>query len=167
MALYGLAKTLQRTGEKELAARYAGKCYDSIQDSKSEFDRALLDMVVANWPELRNRKWFRGFASMVVAILILFALPFFWHVIHRIDPKSVEAAIDQNLDLGADVETVIRYLDSQGIWHSGYSPDIGTVAGSIEQASFYGIEGRIRIVFRFDQNRKLVSYEVGEMFDFL
>ena len=52
MALYGLAKALYRQGETELAKQYAAKCYQSIQDSESHLDRALLELVLDTWPEL-------------------------------------------------------------------------------------------------------------------
>ncbi len=55
-ALYGLANALQRQGETELAKRYATKCYQSIRDSESDLDQALLELVLHGWPELAQSR---------------------------------------------------------------------------------------------------------------
>ena len=54
MTLHGLAKTLRRQGETELADQCATKSYRAIQHSESEIDRALLELIIDSWPEFRN-----------------------------------------------------------------------------------------------------------------
>jgi tetratricopeptide (TPR) repeat protein len=55
-ALYGLAKALQREGDAERAKEYAVRCYHVLQQGRgSELDRALLELVVAGWPELGQK----------------------------------------------------------------------------------------------------------------
>lgn len=55
-SLYGLARALQREGETNLAMQYASKCYESIQNSEDELDRALLELLLDSWPEFGKSK---------------------------------------------------------------------------------------------------------------
>jgi hypothetical protein len=105
--------------------------------------------------------------AIVAAVSMLIASPFIWHLIHRIDPKFVEVTIAENLRPGVDVETVIRYLDGQGIRHSRYYPELRELYANIDQASLYGIKGRVHIIFHFDENQRLVSHEAFNILDFL
>jgi tetratricopeptide (TPR) repeat protein len=50
-ALYGLAKVLLREGATEEANELPTKCYQSIRQSQSELDRALLDLLLDAWPQ--------------------------------------------------------------------------------------------------------------------
>ena len=53
-SLYGLANALQRQGETQLAKQYASKCFQSIQHSEKELDRAVLELILKSWPEFRR-----------------------------------------------------------------------------------------------------------------
>ena len=53
-SLYGLANALQRQGETQLARQYASKCFQSIQNSERELDRAVLELIVKSWPEFKR-----------------------------------------------------------------------------------------------------------------
>jgi tetratricopeptide (TPR) repeat protein len=53
-ALYGLAEALHRHGETELAKQYAFKCYHAVQQGQDEAHRALVEMILAVWPDLND-----------------------------------------------------------------------------------------------------------------
>ena len=89
------------------------------------------------------------------------------HGIHRVDPKRVEAEIALNVPVGADINSVIRFLDSQNIRHTDYLPKYHRIYAEIKRSTVGLIVGHIHIEFNFDENGKLVSHEVKELFDFL
>lgn len=52
--LYGLADILLRQGDTENAKTMAATAYGLIRDSSDEMDRALAELLVKRWPELKN-----------------------------------------------------------------------------------------------------------------
>jgi len=54
MALYGLAKALQRLGEAELAKEYATRSYRAVQHNDGALERGLIELIAATWPEIRE-----------------------------------------------------------------------------------------------------------------
>jgi hypothetical protein len=99
--------------------------------------------------------------------LLLLCIVVFVHGIHRVNPKHVEMTIAQGVPLGADQDTVLRFLDAQHIPHSGYYPDFRRIYAGIDRSSIGMMKGHINIEFNFDAEGKLVSYKVRELFDFL
>jgi hypothetical protein len=61
--------------------------------------------------------------KILIGGLLLLCIVAFVHGIHRVNPKHVEMTIAQGVALGADQETVLRFLDAQHIPHSGYYSD--------------------------------------------
>lgn len=53
-SLYGLANALRRQGAIELAKQYATKCFLSIRFSEHELDKAVLEMLLDAWPDLKD-----------------------------------------------------------------------------------------------------------------
>jgi hypothetical protein len=53
-ALYGLARVSAEQGEPDLAKRYALRCREAIVRSTNEMDRRLLELIVKEWPELKD-----------------------------------------------------------------------------------------------------------------
>jgi hypothetical protein len=99
----------------------------------------------------------------IVVILLLVAV----HGIHRVNPKDIDAKISQNLPLGSDSASVVRFLDSEHISHSALLPANHRVYAEIDRSTVGLIIGHIHIEFNFSADGKLVSYEVKELFDFL
>ena len=60
----------------------------------------------------------------------------------------------------------MQFLEAQHIAHSEYLPELQRIYAEIGRSSIRLAKGRINIVFNFDENRKLVSYTVQELFDF-
>jgi hypothetical protein len=51
--LYGWADVLLREGDAETARSMAAKAYDLIRESSDELDRALAELLIKRWPELK------------------------------------------------------------------------------------------------------------------
>jgi len=105
--------------------------------------------------------------KIAVGGMMLLCVVVFVHGIHRVDPKHVETNIAQGLQLGVDQEAVIHFLDAQHIPHSGYYPAVRRIYAGIDKSSIGMMKGHINIEFNFDNDGKLVSYKVQELFDFL
>ena len=101
------------------------------------------------------------------SLRLLFRIVVFVHGIHRVNPKHLEMTIAQAVLLGADQDTVLRFLDAQHIPHSGYYPDFRRIYAGIDRSSIGMMKGHINIEFNFDSGGRLVSYTVRELFDFL
>jgi tetratricopeptide (TPR) repeat protein len=54
MALYGMATALRRRGETERAKEYATKSLKALRDSEPEMNRALIEMILDSWPEIKQ-----------------------------------------------------------------------------------------------------------------
>lgn len=52
--LYGLADVLSRQGEAEKARDVAAKSYGLVGNSGDELNRALTELLLKRWPELKN-----------------------------------------------------------------------------------------------------------------
>jgi tetratricopeptide (TPR) repeat protein len=51
-ALYGLARVMERQGEKQVALQTAEKCYKLVSAAGCEIDRTILDLLLDSWPQL-------------------------------------------------------------------------------------------------------------------
>ena len=89
------------------------------------------------------------------------------HGVHRVDPKGIESKIAQDLPIGSNTASVLHFLDSQNTRHSAYLAEYHRIYAEIDRSTIGLIKGHIHIEFNFDDNGKLVSYEVKELFDFL
>jgi hypothetical protein len=119
-----------------------------------------------NSPETEKRA--KGIPlKIAVGGLLLLCVAVFAHGIHRVDPKRVEMTIAQELPLGANQDAVLRFLDARHIPHSGYYSEFRRIYAGIDRSSIGMMKGHINIEFNFDNEGKLVSYKVQELFDFL
>lgn len=89
------------------------------------------------------------------------------HGVHRVDPNRVKLTIAQNLARGADKASVLHFLDSQHIRHSDYLAEYRRIYAEIDRSTIGLIKAHIHIEFNFDDDGKLVNYEVKELFDSL
>jgi hypothetical protein len=82
--------------------------------------------------------------------------------------QDVQAAIAQGLAPGSDEPTVHRFMDAHRIVYVGYSPVLHQSYGKIYRTSFVGVwKGRIFIEFDFDEQGRMNSYRVVEVYDFI
>lgn len=115
---------------------------------------------------MASSRWKRPVLAIAISGAIVIAGLVLIHGIHRVNPKHIESTIAQNLHPGANTDSVLQFLDAQRIPHSGYLPEYRRIYGGIDRSTVGLIKGHIHIEFNFDENGKLVSYEVKELFDF-
>jgi len=115
----------------------------------------------------KTRFTLRRLVIAAVGLFLLICAVVYVHGIHRVDPKSVQRLLDRNLKPGTDKERVLQFLDTQHIAHSEYLPELQRIYADIGRSSIGLATGRINIVLTFDEQGKLVSYTVQELFDFL
>ncbi len=89
------------------------------------------------------------------------------HGVHRVDPNRIKSTIAQNLTRGADKASVLGFLDSQHIRHSNYLAEYHRIYAEIDRSTVGLIKAHIHMEFNFDDDGKLVNYEVKELFDSL
>jgi len=64
--------------------------------------------------------------------------------------------------------TVHRFIDAHNIVYAGYSQELRRTYGKIYRTSFAGIwKGRILIEFDFDDQGRMASCRVVEVYDFI
>ncbi len=97
-------------------------------------------------------------------IFLLIALAAYVHGIQRVDARKLDRLISRSLPAGSDKVEVIRFLDSNHISHSEYFSEYRRIYGSIPKSTIGLANGNIFIEFRFDENGKLVRYELDEVF---
>ncbi len=83
------------------------------------------------------------------------------------DPNRIKFILGQNLTLGEDKASVLRFLDSQHIRHSDYLAEYHRIYAEIDRSTVGLIKAHIHMEFNFDDDGKLVNYEVKELFDSL
>lgn len=105
--------------------------------------------------------------GIAIAAFILILGAIFWHGVHRVDPKALDAQIHQSLPPGTDKSRVIEFLNAQLIAHSAYDPDLQKIWAEIPKSSIGLFPAHINIVFTFDKDGKLATYKVQEMFEIL
>ena len=116
------------------------------------------------------------FAALMVVVavfvLLLWATLSYRRTIWtRVTPAQVDADIRQNLPIGSTKANVDTYLDTHNIVHKYYGLDTDKnekfyrceVALVLDTASHWLITSSIQIVFRFDNDMRLLSYDVQEI----
>jgi len=71
-----------------------------------------------------------------------------------------QASLNQEIPIGSTPERALAVLDSVGIPHSGYSPTVRKIVGSLREPDPKMIFGTLRVVLTFDENRTLVDREI-------
>jgi hypothetical protein len=89
------------------------------------------------------------------------------HGVHRVDPQKIDRLIREGLPVGSDATEVIRFLDSNQIAHFEYVPKFRNIGAFIPNSTIGLTKSFIHINFRFDENGKLVRYELRELFEVL
>jgi hypothetical protein len=89
----------------------------------------------------------------------------------RITPAQIDADIRQRLPIGSTRANVVVFLDARNFAHSYYGSDsdktykfyrceVGLVRNT---ASHWLITSSVQIVFKFDNDMRLASYELQEI----
>jgi hypothetical protein len=117
---------------------------------------------------------------IVFVLLIVFglsAIAVIWNrksekpALRRITTTQIRSEIDQHIPIGSSRTRVVEYLDERKIAHSYYEAS-GDRDGNYSNSEIAlvprtGSSGLvttdIQIVFRFDENMKLASYQVQEI----
>lgn len=89
------------------------------------------------------------------------------HGVHLVDPQKIDRQIRAGVQVGSDATEVIRFLDSNHIAHFEYVPEFRNLGAFIPNNTIGLTKSMIYIDFRFDENGKLVRYEVHELFEAL
>jgi hypothetical protein len=105
---------------------------------------------------------------LLALLAVLACAGLFVHGVRRVRVQDVQAAIAQGLAPGSDEPTVHRFMDAHHIVYVGYSQVLRRSYGKIYRTSFVGIwKGRILIEFNFDDQGRMASYRVVEVYDFV
>lgn len=102
-----------------------------------------------------------------VTLVLVIGVSVFVHGIHLVDPATIGNTVSKNLHVGSDKSEVIQFLAAQRIAHSEYVPEFRRIYAGISRSSIGLMRGHIKIQFDFDENGKLLSYKVQEVFDSL
>jgi methyl coenzyme M reductase subunit C-like uncharacterized protein (methanogenesis marker protein 7) len=97
--------------------------------------------------------------SVLLACLVAYI-----HGIQRVDSRKLDRLISQNLPIGTDQATVMKFLDSNHIPHSEYIREYKRMYADIPKSTIGLVNGQIHIEFRFDEEGRLVKYELHELF---
>jgi hypothetical protein len=106
----------------------------------------------------------KAFLAYLIFVPLLVALVAYVHGIQRVDPQKLDRSISQSLSPGTDKATVVEFLDSNHIPHSEYFADYRRIDANIPRSTLGLVNGQIHIEFRFDEDGKLVKYELHEIF---
>ena len=87
------------------------------------------------------------------------------HGVHWVDPQKIDRQIRAGVPVGTNATEVIRFLDSNHIAHFEYLPQFRNLGAIIPNSTIGVAKSFIYIDFRFDENGKLVRYEVSECFE--
>jgi len=113
-------------------------------------------------PKRVSLRYLLGFFAALVCIGL------FVHGVHRVRLQEVQTAIAQGLARGSDEVTVHRFMDTHHILYTGYSQELRRSYGKIYRTSFVGLwKGRILVQFDFDEQGRMDSYRVVEVYDFI
>ncbi len=100
----------------------------------------------------------------LIFVLLLIALMAYVHGIKRVDAQKLDRLISQRLPPGTDEAQVIEFLDSNHIEHSEYISNYKRIDAYILKSTIGLVNGRIYIVFIFNEDGKLVKYDLRELF---
>ena len=105
----------------------------------------------------------------VLALLAALAcVGLFVHGVRFVRVHDIQAAIAQGLAPGSDEPTVRRFMEAHHIVYAGYSQELRRSFGKIYRTSFVGIsKGRILVQFDFDEQGRMKSSRVVEVYDFI
>lgn len=109
----------------------------------------------------------KAFAVYTGAFLLIACLGTYIHGIRRVDPQQLDRLISQNLPAGTDQSMVIAFLNARHISHSEYSPELRKIFAHVPKSYVGLFSGFIHIEFKFDENGRLVQYELRELFETL
>ena len=105
---------------------------------------------------------------LLALLAVLACVGLFVHGVRCVRVQDVQAAIAQGLPPGSDELTVHRFIDAHNIVYAGYSQELRRTYGKIYRTSFVGIwKGRNLIEFDFDEQGRMASYRVVEVYDFI
>lgn len=114
----------------------------------------------------RSKRFARLYLPVFLAAVICVGL--FVHGVRLVKVQDVQAAIVQGLAPKSDETTVHRFIDAHQILYAGYSQDLRRMYGKIYRTSFVGLmKGRILVQFDFDEQGRMDSYRVVEVYDFI
>jgi hypothetical protein len=114
----------------------------------------------------RSKRFARLYLPVLLAAVICVGL--FVHGVRLVKVQDVQTAIVQGLAPGSDETTVYRFMDAHHILYVGYSPELRRMYGKIYRASFVGpMKGRILVQFDFNEQGRMDSYRVVEVYDFI
>lgn len=112
-------------------------------------------------------RWFGGM-RIPLFLVGLVCLGVLLHGVHFVKPQDVQTAIAQSLSPGADETAVHQFMDTHHILYTGYSQELRRMYGKIYRTSLVGyMKGRILVQFSFDEQGRMESYRVVEVYDFL
>jgi len=125
-----------------------------------------LTMVETTTHAVTNARRKRLRLRIGVLVLTLVFLAVLVQGVHLVSPKSIETAISQNLGPKSDVTSVRHFMDAHQILYTGYSPEFRRLYGKIYGSSIGLMKGHILVEFNFNEEGKLVSHKVVELFEF-
>jgi|SRR5579859_4494042 len=109
----------------------------------------------------------KAFAVYTIAFLLIACFAIYVHGVRRVDPQILNRLISQTLPAGTDESKVIAFLDAHHISHSEYSPELGRIFAYVPKSYVGLFHGFIHIEFKFDENGRLLKYELRELFETL
>jgi hypothetical protein len=105
---------------------------------------------------------------LLALLAALACVGLFVHGVRRVRVLDVQTAIAQGLALGSDEPSVRSFMDTHHILYAGYSQELHRSYGKIYRTSFVGLsKGRILVQFDFDEQGRMVSSRVVEVYDFI
>jgi hypothetical protein len=105
---------------------------------------------------------------LLALLAALLCVGLFVHGVRFVRVQDVQAAIAQGLAPGSDEPTVHRFMDAHHILYTGYSQELRRSYGKIYRTSFAGLsKGRILVQFDFDEQGRMASSRVVEVYDFV
>lgn len=105
---------------------------------------------------------------LLALLAVLACVGLFVHGVRRVRVQDVQATIAQGLAPGSDELTVRRFMNAHHILYAGYSQELRRSYGKIYRTSFVGIsKGRIMVQFDFDEQGRMNSSRVVEVYDFV
>lgn len=110
---------------------------------------------------------FRKTFVLLTLVMVVLFFGILVHGVHRVDPQKIDRQIHENVPLGSDEKDVVRFLDSNHIAHFEYVPQLRQLGAFVPNSTIGLTKSMIYIDFRFDENNRLVRYEVHEAFETL
>jgi hypothetical protein len=105
---------------------------------------------------------------LLALLAVVLCVGLFVHGVRFVRVQDVQAAIGQGLAPGSDEPTVHRFMDAHHILYTGYSQELHRSYGKIYRTSFAGLsKGRILVQFDFDEQGRMASSRVVEVYDFI